>query len=185
MSADEDTREIPIEDEAGGGEPEPEAGDAEEAVAVEDREEELRALQDQLLRLQAEFQNYRKREARERAAAWARAKGDLAQKLLGALDDLHRVAHLDPAVTAAPAVIDGVQLVERKLVDTLRREGLTPVGEGGEPFDPNLHEAIGMWPAPSPELDGTIAAVTVPGYKLGAQLLRPAQVQVYGRPPDA
>ena len=187
MSARDKDREIPIED----PDPEPEEQDPElvgaspeePAVATEDLERELgqeiEALQDRLLRLQAEFDNYRKREARERSASWARAKADLAQKLLGTLDDLQRVAHLDPAKTSAAAVIDGVSLVERKLADTLAREGLTRIGEVGEPFDPHRHEAITTLPAPSPDLDGTVATVAIPGYEFGSQLLRPAQVQVY------
>lgn len=179
VQADDDEEESDLAETAA-GEPEVDR----DAVATEERDQELAALQDRLLRLQAEFQNYRKREARERAAAWARAKGDLIQKLLGALDDVRRVGHLDPKVTAAASVIDGVRLVERKLVDTLGKEGLALVGEPGEPFDPNLHEAIGVWPAPTPAQDGTIAAVTIPGYQLGTRLLRPAQVQVYGAAPD-
>ena len=187
MSARDEPREIPLED------PDEEPADdatelagasgEEPAVATEDLERELgqemEALQDRLLRLQAEFDNYRKREARERSAAWARAKADLAQKLLGALDDLQRVAHLDPAKTAAAAVIDGVSLVERKISDTLAREGLTRIGEVGEPFDPHRHDAISTLPAPSPEQAGLVAAVAVPGYEFGSQLLRPAQVLVY------
>ena len=147
--------------------------------AEQEMDEEIRGLQDRLLRLQAEFDNYRKREARERAAAWARAKGDLAQKLLGALDDLSRIAHLDPAVTPTQAVIDGIRLVETKMLESLRREGLTTVGEVGEPFDPRIHEAIGVWPASKPEQTGRVAAVTQRGYRFGHHLLRPAQVQVY------
>lgn len=186
----EEPRDIPIEDpdpgslaEAADGSPgagtDPEPG----GVATEDLEQELEAIQDRLLRLQAEFDNYKKREARERSAAWARAKGDLTQKLLGALDDLQRVAHLDPEKTSAAAVIDGVSLVERKLVETLGREGLARVGEVGEPFDPHRHEAISILPAPSSDLDGTVAAVAIPGYEFGSQLLRPAQVQVYEHRP--
>ena len=179
----DETREIPIEEPEDGlagdpGEPAAAAG-PEPGVATEDLEAELDALQDRLLRLQAEFDNYRKREARERSAAWARAKADLAQKLLGALDDLQRVAHLDPAQTSTGAVIDGVSLVERKLAETLTREGLARIGQVGEPFDPHRHEAISILPAPSPAQDGTVAAVAIPGYEFGSQLLRPAQVQVY------
>jgi molecular chaperone GrpE len=181
MSARDETRKIPIEDE----EADPQSSDEgePEAVATEDLEdeieEELAALQDRFLRLQAEFDNYRKREARERSAAWARAKADLVQKLLGALDDLQRVAHLNPEKTSAGAIIDGISLVERKLVDALAREGLGRIGEVGEPFDPHRHEAITTLPAPSPDLDGTVATVAIPGYEFGSQLLRPAQVQVY------
>jgi molecular chaperone GrpE len=146
---------------------------------LEDELEELERLRDRLLRLQAEFDNFRKREARERAAAWGRAKGDLVAKLLGSLDDLDRVGHLDPTTASAEAVIDGVRLVERKLTEVLRREGLVPVGEVGEPFDPHIHEAISTLPAPTPGNAGRVAAVAVPGYRFGSQLLRPAQVQVY------
>jgi molecular chaperone GrpE len=193
MSARDETREVPIE------EPDSEdlSEDAEEhsdgtsaedpAIATEELEQELEqeieALQDRLLRLQAEFDNYRKREARERSAAWARAKADLAQKLLGALDDLQRVTHLDPETASATAIFNGVSLVERKLAEALRREGLTRIGEPGEPFDPHRHEAISTLPAPSVDQDGTVAAVAVPGYELGSQLLRPAQVQVYEHRP--
>jgi molecular chaperone GrpE len=187
MSARDETREVPIDD------PEaetPSPGDQDRgeisedpAVATEDLEEEieeeLAALQDRFLRLQAEFDNFRKREARERSAAWARAKADLVQKLLGALDDLQRVAHFDPEKTSAAAIIDGVSLVERKLAETLRREGLSRIGKPGEPFDPHRHEAISTLAATSPEQDGTVAAVAIPGYEFGSQLLRPAQVQVY------
>jgi molecular chaperone GrpE len=193
MSARDETREIPIEDpdsEAPSADADLQEGaPAEEPVVATEQleqeiEQELEALQDRFLRLQAEFDNFRKREARERSAAWARAKADLAQKLLGALDDLQRVAHLDAESTSTAAVINGVSLVERKIADTLRREGLSRIGEVGEPFDPHRHEAIFILPAPSPDQDGTVAAVAVPGYEFGNQLLRPAQVQVYEHRPD-
>jgi molecular chaperone GrpE len=64
-------------------------------------------------------------------------------------------------------------------MEALRREGLVAVGEVGEPFDPHVHEAISTLPAPTPGNAGRVAAVAVPGYRFGSQLLRPAQVQVY------
>ena len=189
MTPHDDPREIPIEDPETGPRSDEERRLVEEsaseagAIATEDLEEEieaeLTALQDRFLRLQAEFDNYRKREARERSAAWARAKGHLVQKLLGTLDDLERVTRLDPDRTPASAVIDGVSMLERKLGDILEREGLTRIGEVGEPFDPHRHDAISTLAAPSAEQDGTVAAVAIPGYAFGSQLLRPAQVQVY------
>lgn len=189
MRESDETRDVPIDDPDPG--PAGDDGDvsaaggaaSEPGVATEDLEQELEAIQDRLLRLQAEFDNFKKREARERSAAWARAKADLTQKLLGALDDLQRVTRLDPEKTSAAAVIDGVSLVERKLVDALGREGLARIGEVGEPFDPHRHDAISILPAPSPDLDGTVAAVAIPGYEFGSQLLRPAQVQVYEHRP--
>ncbi len=151
--------------------------------ATESKDEEILRLQDRLLRLQADFDNYRRREMRARTSSSVRAKGDLIRKLLTVLDDMRRVAGLDPGTTTAQAVIDGVRLVERKLLEQLREEGLVPVGKAGEPFDPNVHEAIGMWPAPRPDLDGRIAVVPVQGYRFNEQLLRPAQVQVYEHRP--
>jgi molecular chaperone GrpE len=185
MSPQDEPQEIPIEDSDAGaaaddaGSLPKETPGEERAVATEDLEQELEALQDRYLRLQAEFDNFRKREARERSAAWARAKADLAQKLLGALDDLQRVTNLDPGNSPASVLIDGVSLVERKLAGALEREGLTRIGEVGEPFDPHRHEAISILPTASPDLDGTVAAVAISGYEFGSQLLRPAQVQVF------
>lgn len=172
----------PTEDRDEPGAPEGERVATEEASTAE-LERELRAeiesLRDRLLRLRAEFDNFRKREARERAAAWARAKADLIQKLLGPLEDLRRVAHLDPAATDAASVVEGISLVERKVLEVLEREGLSSVGEPGEPFDPEVHEAIGVWPAESGNQDGRVAAVVSRGYRFGEQLLRPARVHVY------
>lgn len=150
---------------------------------VDGRDAEILRLQDRLLRLQADFDNYRRREMRTRTSSYARAKGDMIRKLLTVLDDMRRVAGLDPSTTSTQAVIDGVRLVERKMLEQLRQEGLDPVGQPGEPFDPNVHEAIGIWPAPRPQLDGRIAAVPIQGYRFNEQLLRPAQVQVYEHRP--
>lgn len=166
---DGDAEAVATEDEGPGAEEE----------AAEEVRHEIDEVRDRLLRLQAEFDNFRKREARERAAAWARAKADLTQKLLGAIDDLQRFAALEPSQTPSERVIEGVTMVERKILETLEREGLETIGEVGEPFDPNVHEAISVMPAPSPEGDGTVAGVASPGYRFGNQLLRPARVQVY------
>jgi len=133
---------------------------------------------DRHLRLAAEYDNYRKRAARERDELRTRAQGDLARRLLEALDDLGRVAHLDPAVTAAPDVIAGVELVERKVLRELAAAGLEAVSATGVPFDPEMHEAIATAAAGSPAEDHTVAAVFQPGYRFHGMLLRPARVQV-------
>jgi molecular chaperone GrpE len=140
------------------------------------------ALRDQFLRLAAEFDNFRKREARERTEAWARAKADLCEKLLPALDDLRRVAHPE-AADAAPdspvrALLEGVELVERKLWQILEREGLQVVPAEGL-FEPAVHEAILTQATGDPRLDGRIAHVVEPGYRFGDRLLRPARVVVW------
>jgi molecular chaperone GrpE len=141
------------------------------------------AARDQLLRLAAEFDNFRKREARERAEAWGRAKADLIDKLLPVLDDLRRVAH--PEAAEAPpgspvrALLEGVELVERKLLRVLEREGLQAIEAQGAAFDPALHEAILTWPTNDPQLEGRVAQVVEPGYRFAERLLRPAKVVVW------
>ena len=146
---------------------------------VAELSDELRDLQDRHLRLAAEYDNFRRRTARERLDDRQRAQGELAVALIEALDALGRVAHLDPAATNATDVVAGVELVERKLLKALSERGLERVGAVGDTFDPTLHEAVGAVPASSPDQDQTVAAVFQPGYRLGAHLLRPARVQVY------
>jgi molecular chaperone GrpE len=148
--------------------------------------EELDALKDRYLRLAAEFENFRKRSQKERMEAWARAQADLALRLLDALDDLGRVAHLDAVQTTAADVLAGVELVERKLLRELAALGLERVGAEGEAFDPNQHEAVSSAPAPEAAADHRVAAVLQPGYRFGGMLLRPARVSVYlWQPPAA
>ena len=139
---------------------------------------ELDELRDQHLRLAAEFDNFRKRRAREQIENRERAQGDLLRQLLDPLDDLARVAHVDPSQSAVGEVIQGVELVERKLFRQLEIAGMEWVGAVDEPFDPNVHEAVTSVPAETPEQDHTIAAVLQVGYRFHKQLLRPARVQV-------
>jgi molecular chaperone GrpE len=141
-------------------------------------EAELAEWRDRHLRLAAEYDNFRKRAARERDELRSRAQADLARRLLEALDDLGRVADLDPAATAAPDVIAGVELVERKILREFASAGLEPVNTTDVPFDPAMHEAIATVVAESAEQDHTVAAVLQPGYRFNGLLLRPARVQV-------
>ena len=147
-------------------------------IAAQELRAELELVQDRHLRLAAEFENFRKRTARERTEAWGRAQADLVGKLLDPMDDLDRVSELDPAQTSAQDIIKGVELVERKFLRELESAGMERVGKLGEPFDPNLHEAIGSVPAQSGKEDQTIGRIVQAGYKLGNYLIRPAKVQV-------
>ena len=85
---------------------------------------------------------------------------------------------VDGTKARAADVIEGVELVERKLVRELEAAGLERVGEVGVSFDPNYHEAIGSMPAESEEQDQTIGAVFQVGYRFGEVLIRPAKVHV-------
>lgn len=139
---------------------------------------ELAELTDKYLRLAADFDNFRKRMARERAEVWVRAQADLIQRLVDALDDLARFAHVDPAQTDAATIHDGVDMVERKIWKELESAGVKRIDQVGGPFDPNVQEAVTTTAAPAPELDHTVATVLQAGYKLGDVLIRPARVVV-------
>lgn len=141
-------------------------------------EGELDALKDRYLRLAAEYDNFRKRTAKERADAWVKAQAEVVLRLIDALDDLARFAHVDPEQTDVRTIHDGVDLVERKFWKELEALGVTRVDQLGVPFDPNVHEAVTMQPAASPEQDHTVGAVLQAGYKLRDALLRPARVVV-------
>jgi molecular chaperone GrpE len=140
--------------------------------------DELDAVKDRYLRLAAEYDNFRKRTAKERADAWVRAQAELIQGLADALDDLSRFAHVDPAEADAKTLHEGVELVERKLWKQLELAGVTRIDQTGVPFDPNVHEAVTTRAAAAPEQDHTIGQVLQAGYKLRDQLLRPARVVV-------
>ena len=145
---------------------------------VSELERELTLDRDKYLRLVAEFDNFRKRMTKERIEAESRGQGDLVKQLLDPLDDIARFAHVDPAVTPASTLVEGVAMVEKKLDKSLRAAGLEIVNPVGEKFDPNLHEAVATQPAAKHEEDGTVAQVYQVGYSFKGQLLRPARVVV-------
>ncbi len=145
------------------------AGESDRAVAE---------LRDKYLRLAAEFDNYRKRTARERAESGARAQGELLKHIVDSLDDLGRVTAVDPASTDAKSVVQGVDLVAKKLLKSLAAAGLEMIDPVNQTFDPSVHEAVATEPALSPEDDHVVSQVFQPGYRFGGQLLRPARVVV-------
>src|SRR5919109_1986775 len=129
---------------------------------------------DDLRRLAAEFENYKKRTAREQAALSARATERLVKELLPIVDDLERA--LEAAEQHEEAKLeDGVRLVHRELRGTLEKEGLQEIETDGE-FDPHVHEAL--LSQPSEEDDGAILEVIQKGYRLGDRVLRPARVVI-------
>jgi molecular chaperone GrpE len=130
------------------------------------------------LRLAAEYDNYRKRSMKERQDSGARAQADLVRQLVEALDDVARFAHVDPATTDAATVVQGVDMVEKKLLKTLGAAGLEIINPVGETFDPALHEAVATEPTSAKEDDHVVSRVYQPGYVFKSQLLRPARVVV-------
>jgi molecular chaperone GrpE len=133
---------------------------------------------DKYLRLAAEYDNYRKRSVRERQEASVRGQAELLRGLLDALDDLSRFAHVDPATTDTKTVVDGVAMVERKVLKTLAGVGLEIVNPVDQTFDPSTMEAVATEPALSLEDDHVVAKVYQQGYVFNGQLLRPSRVVV-------
>jgi molecular chaperone GrpE len=157
-------------------------GDATRDTAdLSGREDWRRSLDEQrekYLRLAAEYENFRKRSAKERQEAGSRAQGEIVRALIDALDDIARFAHVDPATTDAATIVQGVDMVERKLLKGLAAQGLEVVNPIDQPFDPAVHEAVSTEPALSREDDHMVARVFQPGYVFNGQLLRPARVVV-------
>jgi molecular chaperone GrpE len=136
-------------------------------------------------RTQADFENYRKRMARENAAAQDRGVAKVARELLPALDHLEhalKAAATHPTSSSDPVgghedVVKGFALVSDEIVAALGRAGIEPFSPQGEPFDPNEHEAMAAHAAEGVE-SGTVIEVYQRGYRLNGQVLRPARVVV-------
>jgi|ERR1041384_1200645 molecular chaperone GrpE len=139
---------------------------------------ELAETKDKYLRTAAEFDNFRKRVVKERTELRARSQAELVERLIDAIDDLARFAHVDPATTDAKTIHDGVDMVERKIWKQLEAAGVTRIDQSGVPFDPNHHEAVTTQPAATQAQDHTVGTVLQAGYKLGDALIRPARVIV-------
>lgn len=157
------------------------SADASTDAASDPLAEAQRALaeqQDKYLRLYAEYDNFRKRAVRDRQDAEKLGMGAVMKGLLETLDDLGRVAHMTPEGADAKAVLEGVSMVEKKLLKSLAGHGLEIVDPANAPFDPKLHEAITTAPAASADEDDTVAVVYQVGYVLNGTLLRPARVVV-------
>jgi molecular chaperone GrpE len=157
------------------------AGASEEASGQESEMEQApatsqeSALLDDLRRLQAEFDNYRKRVLREQTAMTSRASARLVDRLLPVLDNLERaVAHGEGG--------PGIELVLKELRQTLEQEGLVEIEAEGAPFDPRLHEAFQVADDPG-ATEAVVRSVYRRGYRMGDQVLRPAMV-VVARPPE-
>jgi molecular chaperone GrpE len=159
----------------------PESGEApgeEQPAEAGALRRELDELRDRHLRLVAEFDNYRKRTERERTESWVKAQGQLVERLLEAVDDLERVADYTEESTTVTALLEGVQMVERKLLRALETAGLERLESHGAPFNPQEHEALMTSTTEHPHEDETVGEVFQKGYRFQGHLLRPARVQV-------
>jgi len=145
--------------------------------------EELKAtieeLQDLHLRVAADFDNYRKRMGKEREAIVCFANESLISDLLPILDNLDRALDSDHDGSHSGDVLEGVRMISGQLHKVLQQCGLEPVSSIGKPFDPSIHEAVGVLPSPDHE-EGTVVTELQKGYRLKGKVVRPSMVHVAG-----
>ncbi|MGB7211682.1 MAG: nucleotide exchange factor GrpE [Gemmatimonadales bacterium] len=150
--------------------------------AIARLEAEAAELRDRHLRLAAEYDNFRKRTARERSELTERAQADLLIRMLDVVDDMDRLAAGGAQVQTVDQLHEAVVLTEKKLWKELGAAGFETIEPTGAPFDPEQHEAISSIPAPDAAQAHLVARTFQVGYRLKGLLLRPARVQVYGEP---
>jgi molecular chaperone GrpE len=149
------------------------AVEAADAAATQRERDEI---YDRLLRLTAEFDNYRRRTDRERRELIDTAASDLVRDLLPIVDDFERALDA-PGWEAHDAARQGVALIHRQFLEVLRRRGVEAFESIGQDFDPAWHEAVASEPADG-RRDGEVVAELRRGYRMNGRLLRPAQVRV-------
>ncbi|OUJ73174.1 nucleotide exchange factor GrpE [Hymenobacter crusticola] len=137
---------------------------------------ELAELKDKYLRLAAEFDNYKRRTAKERQDLFKTANQELMQVLLPIIDDFERARTHTQSSEDVNVVRESVDIIYNKMLKTLQQKGLTPMETKGGAFDPDLHEAITQIPAPSEELKGKVVDEVEKGYYLGDKVIRHAKV---------
>mgnify|MGYP004469587155 FL=1 len=138
-------------------------------------QKELSAAKEAHIRTLAEYDNYRKRTAREKEAAYGDSKADCLKELLGVLDNFERA--INAGDTDLESYKKGVEMIYSSFCETLKKLGVEAFGEKGDPFDPNIHNGV-MHTEDDSLGENVIAQVFSKGYRLGDRILRPAMVQV-------
>ena len=154
-----------------------------EALAAENtrQEEEIKQLNDRLLRTAAEMENLRRRTQKDVADAREFSISKFARDMLGVADNLRRaIDHVPEEEKAQPGLktlIEGVEMTERELLSALEKNGVKKIDPAGEKFDPNFHQA--MFEVPNPDVpNNSVAQVVQVGFVIGSRVLRPAMVGV-------
>jgi molecular chaperone GrpE len=157
--------------------PPPSPSSAPPADPLERAQAEAARLKDQLLRLAADFDNFKKRSRREHADAAKISKEEVLRELLPVFDNLERATSHASQATDVKALTDGISMVMRQFLDTIGKLGIERVNAVGLPFDPAVHEAVQhLETADHPA--GTVAVELQAGYRLGDRVIRPAMVVV-------
>ncbi len=145
---------------------------------LEAAKKEIANLKDQLLRKIAEFDNYRKRTIKEKTDLILNGGEKTITTILPVIDDMERALKTMQNAEDVSAVVEGVELIYKKFMDILGKQGVSVIDTKEADFDVDLHEAIAQIPAPTPELKGKVIDCTLTGYKLNEKVIRHAQVVV-------
>jgi molecular chaperone GrpE len=139
---------------------------------------ELAVMKDKYLRLYADFENYRRRTAKEKLELISTASEGLMVTLLPVVDDFERAMQSLESATDAAAAMEGINLIYSKFTKILEAKGLKPMNSKGEPFNADLHESVTQFPAPTEDLKGKVIEEIEKGYLLNDKVIRYAKVIV-------
>ena len=145
---------------------------------LEKAKEEIAELNDRLLRKIAEFDNYRKRTIKEKTELILNGGEKIITAILPVLDDMERALKNMQDAEDVKALAEGVELIFKKFLDILEKQGVKPIEATGADFDVDLHEAIAQLPAPEESLKGKVLDCTKTGYTLNEKVIRHSQVVV-------
>jgi len=141
--------------------------------------DQLQVEKEKYLRLYSEFENFRRRTTKERLEWMQTASKDVILNVLPVIDDMERaLKSMETAGDISKSAIEGMELIYKKLYSIMEKTGLKPMNAQGQPFDPELHEAITQFPAPSPDMVGKVVDEVEKGYLLNDKVIRFAKVVV-------
>jgi molecular chaperone GrpE len=145
---------------------------------IAELQSKVNELNDKYLRLYSEFDNFRKRTAKEKLELIQSGGEDVFKSILPVIDDFERAIKSNSGISDVNAVNDGVNLIYNKLKSTLTQKGLEEMKSAGEPFNADIHEAITNIPAPSEDLKGKVVEELEKGYTLNGKIIRFAKVVI-------
>ena len=149
-----------------------------EVDPLEAAQAEIAELKKQILYKVAEFDNYRKRVIKEKADLIMNGGEKVITAILPVMDDMERALEQMRKAEDVQAVVEGVELIQKKFMGILEKQGVKPIGTKDADFDVEVHEAIAQFPAPSEEMKNKVVDCTLKGYKLNEKVIRHAQVVV-------
>lgn len=151
----------------------------EEQSVLAQKTQELEEAKERIIRLHADFDNFRKRMQKEKEDWFQYASQSVLEKLLPVVDNLERALEtVDNMSDEAKSLFSGVTLIKRQLVEVLEKEGVTPIPALGEEFDPNIHEAMMQVPLEAGQVENQVVEELRKGYRYKEKVLRPALVKV-------